>query len=107
MSPIGRLLLASIAGMIAAAIVLGIAARLDSAFFDEKPRMESVPCYFTAPDQTVANKRPGAVETATGCLPAPAEGSGVAGFFSRMMGKSGQNPRALRLEPPPASDRRP
>lgn len=99
----GRLLAASLVGLTAAGIVLGIAAALDGAFFQPKQTMAVVPCYFTTPDPlATANDQPGVPTTATGCSPEPEADNGVVGFFTRLMGQSASGPSAPMIEPPPA-----
>lgn len=100
----GRLLAASLVGLTAALIVLGIAAGLDGAFFQPKERMAVVPCYFTAPDPAATeNDEPGVPTAATGCLPAPADDRGMIGFFARLMGEGPKAAPAQMIEPPPSS----
>ncbi len=108
-SPLSRLAAASVVGLIAAALVLGIAVALDGSFFQPKEQMAVIPCYFTAPDPSaVADAAPGAPLTATGCLPQPEHDPGVAGFFAKMMGRGpGAAPGTPMLDQPPRSERRP
>jgi hypothetical protein len=108
-SPVARFLLASVFGLTAAGVVLGIAAGLDGAFFTSKQGAHVTPCYFTAPAQTAATSAPGMKDTATGCLVVPEQEGGLTGLFYRLMsggGSTAASPPILE-RPPTPPDRRP
>jgi hypothetical protein len=101
-SNLGRFAAAAVVGLIAASAVLGIAIALDGAFFAPPERIAVVPCYFTAPDPLATEgAEPGVPQTATGCLPAPEDDNGIAGFFARLMGQAPAGAQPQLLQPPP------